>query len=231
MPESARGRKQNGGCPARLQPLHPAITGLVKGGVRFRMSPSDGRFRAATTVGLESIEGFHNVTAAQSERRMEPLSLQSGRFRSSRSPPGACGSPPPKHDPHKEYEFRCRSKKHCSLPHVVKFSEGTLQRDAALRPAGEPPSRPIDEDRVSAFGWAPFRSQVSGLLAVALGLLVIPATLQPSPQPRRLLEHLLRDSMRRSPRPPASPQMPPAGGSPSRGARSWERRVTESRPG
>ena len=32
--------------------------------------------------------------------------------------------PPPKHDPSKEYQFRYRSKKHSSLPHVVKFSGG-----------------------------------------------------------------------------------------------------------
>ena len=32
--------------------------------------------------------------------------------------------PPPKHDPTKEYRFRYRSKKHGSLPHVVKFSGG-----------------------------------------------------------------------------------------------------------
>ena len=32
--------------------------------------------------------------------------------------------PPPQHEPHKEYEFRYRSKKHRSLPHVVKFSGG-----------------------------------------------------------------------------------------------------------
>ena len=32
--------------------------------------------------------------------------------------------PPPTHDPTKEYQFRYRSKKHHSLPHVVKFSGG-----------------------------------------------------------------------------------------------------------
>ena len=32
--------------------------------------------------------------------------------------------PPPKHDPTKEYKFRYKSKRHRSLPHVVKFSGG-----------------------------------------------------------------------------------------------------------
>ncbi len=63
------------------------------------------------------------MTTAQSERRVEahqapiravPKLTVSGRLR----------EPPPKHDPHREYEFRYRSKKHCSLPHVVKFSGG-----------------------------------------------------------------------------------------------------------
>ena len=37
---------------------------------------------------------------------------------------GRLREPPRKHDPHKEYDFRYRSKEHRSLPHVVKFSGG-----------------------------------------------------------------------------------------------------------
>ena len=37
---------------------------------------------------------------------------------------GRLRTPPPKHDPGKEYQFRYRAKKHGSLPHVVKFSGG-----------------------------------------------------------------------------------------------------------
>ena len=88
-------------------------------------------------------------------------------------------------------------------------------------------------------------SWLSGLLAVALGLIAFPTAAAPGapsaltptltpppppPNPRRPLERLLRGS-RRSPHPPTSPQTPPTGGSPSRGARSRERRATRSRPG
>ena len=46
-------------------------------------------------------------------REVPKLTLSRGRKR-----------PPPKHDPTKEYRFRYRSKRHGSLPHVVKFSGG-----------------------------------------------------------------------------------------------------------
>ena len=54
------------------------------------------------------------MEVAQPAIRAVPKLTVSGRLR----------EPLPKHDPHKEYEFRCRLKKHCSLPHVVKFSGG-----------------------------------------------------------------------------------------------------------